>query len=190
MKTKRQKLKIAFMALSIIGLSMSSCKKDDDQVDVPAPDQNEVELITTFKITFTDEAGVQPTVSATFQDLDGDGGNAPGIFDTIVLAPSTSYAAEILLLNETESPADTISNEVKEEGAAHLFCFEPTGADVTILRTDTDGTYEIGLESQWVTGNASTGSTQITLKHQPDVKDGTCAPGETDIELNFITKIQ
>lgn len=191
MKTKTKKLKLGLFALGILGLSLSSCKKDDEQVNVPAPDQNEVELITTFKITLTDDANVQPTVSATFQDLDGNGGNGPGIFDTIVLAPNTSYSAKILLLNETVTPVDTISNEVKDEDDQHLFCFEPSnGLNLTIVRTDTDGTYEVGLESQWVTSSASTGTTLITLRHQPGVKDGTCTPGETDIEVNFVTKIQ
>jgi hypothetical protein len=50
--------------------------------------------------------------------------------------------------------------------------------------------YEVGLQSQWTTGNAENGTTQIVLKHQPDVKDGTCAPGETDIDVTFVTEVQ
>ncbi|MFT5823303.1 MAG: hypothetical protein ACI8ZM_004564 [Crocinitomix sp.] len=188
-KIKRM-MKTTLLSIGILALAVSSCKKDDDLVDVPPPDQNEVELITTFKIIFTDDAGIAPDVTAIFKDLDGDGGDAPTVFDEIILAPSTTYSAEILLLNETEEPADTISNEVLEEAADHLFCFSPTGADLTITRTDSDGTYEIGLQSTWVTGAVSEGMTEIVLKHQPDLKDGTCAPGETDIELNFVTKIQ
>jgi len=72
----------------------------------------------------------------------------------------------------------------------HLFCFTPSGANVSITRTDSDGVYELGLQSQWITGAASDGTTQIVLKHQPGIKDGSCSPGETDIELNFNTKIQ
>lgn len=185
-KTKRTTL--TFMALGII-LAFSGCKKDDDPVQTP-PEPNESELITTFTIVFTDMGGTQPTVTATFKDLDGDGGNAPSVFDTIYLAPSTTYAAEILLLNESINPADTISNEVQDEANDHLFCFYPTGANVSISRTDSDGVYEIGLQSQWVTGTVSNGTTQIILKHQPGIKDGTCSPGETDIELNFVTIIQ
>jgi hypothetical protein len=187
---KKKQITIAMLSLGLAALSMTSCKKDTDLVDVPVPDQNESEVITTFQITFTDAGGTQPTVTAVFQDLDGDGGNGPSLFDTIVLAPSTTYNAEIILLNETETPADTISNEVLEEAADHLFCFSPAGVDLNITRTDTDGTYELGLQSQWVTGVIGDGTTEISLKHQPDFKDGTCTPGETDIELNFVTKIQ
>jgi hypothetical protein len=177
-------------SLLLAALVTTSCKKDDDLPELPPPSENEVEVITTLRITFTDVLGVQPTVSATFRDPDGEGGIGPDIFDTIRLAPSTTYNASILLLNETASPVDTISNEVLDEGADHLFCFDPTGANVTISRTDTDGTYEIGLQSQWVTGAVSTGSVTITLKHQPGVKDGTCTPGDTDVEVTFVTEIQ
>lgn len=186
-------MKASKIALGILALALTvgSCKKDDDLVDVPPPDQNESEVITTFTINFTDPNGVQPNVSATFRDLDGEGGNAPTQFDTIRLAPNTTYNASILLLNESTSPADTISNEVLEEDHEHLFCFMSMGnEDVSITRTDSDGTYEVGLQSQWVTGMVSSGAIHITLKHQPGVKDGTCTPGETDIELHFITEIQ
>ena len=52
------------------------------------------------------------------------------------------------------------------------------------------GTLEVGLATQWTVGIASVGTTQVVLKHQPGVKDGTCAPGDTDIELDFVTEIQ
>lgn len=175
----------------MITAAISGCKKDDDLVPVPPPVENEGEVITKMTLTFVDSAGVQPTVSATFSDPDGDGGNAPTVFDTISLAASTTYNVSILLLNETVSPADTISNEVLEEDHEHLFCFTPSGVTVTITRTDSDGTYEVGLQSKWVTGTASNGTVKVVLKHQPDgLKDGTCTPGDTDIEVDFATKIQ
>lgn len=190
MKQTSKNLKCMLITVGLITATFSSCKKDNDLVKVPPPDQNEIEIITTFTIKLTDINGVEPEVSATFQDLDESGGNAPTQFDEIILAPNTTYTAQIILLNETNSPTDTISNEVLEEADEHLFCFTPSAANVVITRIDTDGTYEIGLQSKWVTDAASTGTTQITLKHQPDLKDGTCAPGETDIELEFTTKIQ
>ncbi len=177
--------------LLLFGLTLvfNACKKDDDNVATP-PNQNEEEVITTMRLTFTDSANVQPTTSATFRDPDGDGGNGPDIHDTIRLASNTTYFVSLLLLNETETPADTISNEVLDEADEHLFCFNPSGANVTIVRTDSDGTYEIGLESRWTTTAISTGTVQVELKHQPGVKDGTCAPGDTDIDVTFVTEIQ
>ena len=66
-----------------------------------------------------------------------------------------------------------------------MFCFDVVDAHVNINRTDTDGTFEIGLQSEWVTTTASTGTVTVSLKHQPGIKDGTCDPGDTDVEIQF-----
>jgi hypothetical protein len=185
---KKRTLMYLVIAMST---AIASCKKDEDDPKTPPATPNEEEVITTCILQFTDPSGVQPAVSATFRDPDGDGGNVPTQFDTIRLHPSTSYEASIILLNETVTPADSISNEVLEEGNEHLFCFDIMDANLNITRADSDGVYEIGLESIWVVGANSNGHVTVTLKHQPDgIKDGTCAPGDTDIEIEFPIKIQ
>lgn len=189
MNTLTQSKTILLGALAL-GLTFSSCKKDDDLVPVPPPVENEGEVITTLKITFTDAASVQPVVTATFKDPDGEGGDAPTMHDTIRLVANTTYNAVIEVLNESETPAEDITEEIEEEDHEHLFCFTATTANVTLTRTDSDGTYEVGLTSDWATGAASAGTVQVELKHQPDVKDGTCTPGETDIDVTFVTEIQ
>jgi hypothetical protein len=181
-----------FTILSITGLLslvlfQTSCKKDK----IAPPNPNEEELITTFKITFTDSAGVQPTTSAMYRDLDGDGGLGPSIWDSIKLKPNTTYNATILLLDETTTPTDTISNEVLAEGAEHLFCFSSPASYLTIQRTDKDvNNLEIGLQSKWKTMSSGNTTGQIVLRHQPDVKTGACEPGASDLDLMFQTLIQ
>jgi len=176
---------------ALLAVGLAACKKDKKQNVTTPPPVNEEELITTFRIQFTDVNGLQPTVTAQFVDIDGPGGNAPSAFDTIRLQENTTYNSVITLLNESVTPAEDISAEVQEEGQDHLFCFDPVGAlNVAVIRTDSDGTYGIGLTSQWSAGTASEGQITIKLKHQPGVKNGSCEPGETDIELNFEMKIQ
>ncbi len=180
-----------FIALLITGLS--SCKKDEQKPDDHHDhnhEHNEEELITTFTITFTDAAGILPTVEATFRDTDGEGGNPPTTFDNIVLQSNTTYNASISLLNESVTPSEDITSEIEQEGDEHIFCFEQTNVNITITRTDSDGTYSIGLTSDWTTSDASNGTVLISLKHQPGVKNGTCEPGETDIELLFNVEVQ
>lgn len=172
--------------LSAALMLMIACNKKNDT----PPNPNEEELITTVQLTFTDSAGVQPAVTAAYRDLDGDGGNNPVQWDSIRLKANTTYNTSILLLDESKSPADTISQEVLAEAAEHLFCFTVTGANTTVKRTDSDGTYEIGLQSKWTTGAISAGNVRVVLKHQPDVKNGSCDPGETDIDLNFVLQVQ
>ncbi|MCR9173219.1 MAG: type 1 periplasmic binding fold superfamily protein [bacterium] len=187
-------MKTQVKAIAVLGLALvaglSSCKKDEDLVPTPPPTENEGEVITTMTLTFVDDAGVQPTVTATFRDPDGEGGLAPDIFDTIRLQNNTVYNCSITLTNETLTPAEDITAEVLAEAVDHIFCFSPSGADVSIVRTDSDGTFEIGIESQWTAGAAGNGTTTVSLKHQPGTKDGTCVPGETDIEVNFVTEVQ
>ncbi len=179
------------LSFSVALVILGACKKDKKDDVTNPPVVNEEELITTFQITFTDAAGVQPTVTAQFVDLDGAGGNAPTIFDSIRLQANTTYNASITLLNESVNPAEDLTVEVQEEDQDHLFCFSPTGTlNLAITRTDSDGTYEVGLLSSWVTQAVSTGETTITLKHQPGIKNGQCDPGETDIELTFHTIIE
>jgi len=170
---------------------IASCEKDKKNNVTAPPVVNEEELITTFRITFTDAAGIQPVVVAQFVDLDGAGGNAPSTFDTIRLLANTTYYASISLLNESVNPVEDLTIEVEAEDQDHLFCFSPTGTlNLVIARTDSDGTYEVGLLSSWITQTTSIGETTITLKHQPSVKNGQCDPGETDIELTFHTIIE
>ncbi|WP_341901172.1 type 1 periplasmic binding fold superfamily protein [Fluviicola taffensis] len=185
-------MKKTMMILSILSLALVACKKEKKNTVSNPTNPNEEELITTFKIVFTDVNGVLPNVEAQFVDTDGPGGNNPSAFDTIRLVANATYNASITLLNESVSPAEDITVEVEEEGVDHLFCFDLTsGLNAVITRTDLDANnLPIGITSQWVLGNASTGTSTIRLRHQPGVKNGQCDPGETDIELNFHTVIQ
>ena len=187
-----QKITKASLYLFLAATLMVGCKKDKDspKPNNPTPPANEEELITTVKITFVDTAGVEPTVTVFFRDPDGDGGNAPTQFDTIRLAANSVYNATLEVFDESKNPVENITTEIVEEADEHIFCFTPTNVNLSIVRTDSDGTYEIGLASQWTVGITSIGTTQVVLKHQPGVKDGTYAPGDTDVELNFVTEIQ
>lgn len=179
-----------FYLLGVLMLTAVACKKDPKPVVNPPAPENEEELITTFRITFTDPSGVNPNVIAMFRDIDGPGGNNPTVFDTIRLKPNSTYNAAIEFLNEAANPAENITAEILEEAVDHLICFDVTGANVAITRTDTDGTYEVGLASKWITTAVSSGNTIIRLRHQPGLKNGSCDVGDTDIEINFVTKVQ
>lgn len=185
-------IRLALFMLSV-SFILTACKKDDDPVAEPPPVTNEPEMITTVKILFTDSAGLSPAVSATFSDPDGDGGNPPSQVDTIKLLPNTTYYAEILLLDVSKNPVDTISNEVADEANDHMFFFHTSGAAIMISYNDQDTNnppLPIGLETKWRTTSAGNGSAQVIMKHQPGVKDGTETPGNTDVDVTFPLKVQ
>lgn len=153
-----------FATVLLVGsLAFTACKKDK------TPETNDEEVITTLLVKLTPVGGGS-TLEYKFDDPDGPGG-APATIDEMLLAPSTIYNAELLLLNKTASPVDTISNEVAEEAEAHRFYYEVQGgANLTVSGLDTDANgVPLGLTSTWTTGAVSTGKLQITLRHYPAV---------------------
>lgn len=181
---------IAILPVLFIVLSFIGCKKDDAVPSNPT-DPNESELITTVKLIFVDSAGVEPNRTFSFSDPDGDGGNAPTVFDTIQLNGSKTYDVSVLLLDESKSPADTISNEVLAEAEDHMFFYFHNGSLITTSYADIDANgFGVGLQTKWVSGNASVGTSRVVLKHQPGIKDGTFSPGETDIDITFPSVVQ
>ena len=182
-------------AVFLLGALISSCTDDDDTTPAAATPvtPNEEELITTVDLEFRDALG---TIVGTFSfnDPDGDGGNDPTI-DTIRIAASAVYTV-IAEFKDASDPNDVedITAEILEEDDEHLVCFEQTNiSGLTIQRTDTDGTYEVGLESQWETtmsASSNQGVLRLTLRHQPGSKDGTCTPGDSDVEIDFPVVIQ
>ncbi len=197
--------------LAMLGTTFTACKKDkkeDPTPQQPAPPVNEAELITTMKITLHDTT-THTNATYVFSDLDGAGGN-PATFgnsgaDSVInITFNHVYEATILLLDQTKTPADTISNEVEEEGADHLFFFNsiaPTGTPYTtylagsmtnIKYLDLDANNRgIGLSTLWTAPSMMMAKSPLTieLKHQPNVKDGSYAPGETDIQVGFKLKV-
>ncbi|MGL5891528.1 MAG: type 1 periplasmic binding fold superfamily protein [Bacteroidia bacterium] len=173
---------------------ITGCKKDDDQVTVPPPVINGQEIINSLQLLVTDSATGNPVDTVIFLDPDGDGSGVPTIWDTLRLQASTTYLVDVILLNTLESPADTVSNEVANEADEHQFFFSFTGATITHTYLDNDGgtpPLPVGLINKFRTGVASTGTTQVILKHQPDgIKDGNVATGDTDIDVTFQTIIQ
>jgi hypothetical protein len=180
-------IKILFLLLIFIS-TVISCKKKDDPKPSDPQNNNEEELITTLKLILTED-GTSNVSTFQFADLDGSGGNAPTV-DNIVLEAGKTYHGKIILLDQTKSPADSISNEVEEEADEHQFFFEVTTANLTISYTDFDSHgVPLGLFPDVVTGAASSGTLKVTLKHQPELKPtsgmGDSTKGETDVEVTF-----
>ena len=179
--------KIVFLLL--VFFFALSCEKDEPH------DHNDEELITTVRMEFTNGTD---TKIFQFQDLDGDGGNAPVItLDT--LDANLTYSVELFILNESATPAESINAEIIEEGDEHQFFFIPESTlNYTSSYNDFDENNKpIGLENVVITGSASAGALTVVLRHQPN-KDGsnvntgdiTNAGGETDVEVTINVVIE
>ncbi len=182
-----------FLFISLLfssSLFFTSC--DPEVIDPPV----DPELITTLNYTLTPMGG-GTAVMLSFQDIDGDGGNAPIITDG-VLAANQTYTGAIELLNESESPAENITEEIEAEDDEHQFFYQTSVSDLSLVYTDQDGNGNpIGLTTTLTTGDAASGNLTIILRHQPDksaseVSNGDIsnAGGETDIEVTFPISVQ
>lgn len=179
-----------FMALLVL---VASCSDDDDNT----PEEiNEEEVITTLTITLTSPGN--PDIVIQSRDLDGDGPNAPMITGG-TLAANTTYTGSIVALNELETPAEDITEEVAEEDDEHQFFFQSiSGANITTTYLDFDGDGNpLGINFTLATGDASMGTLRVTLRHLLDkfatgVSGGdiTNAGGDTDIEVDYPITIQ
>lgn len=180
MKTNKSLL----ASLALGALIFSSCEKDHAHV------HNEHEVMTTLTYTLTAEGA--DTVALKFIDLDGEGGNDPTITGGTLKA-NTTYAGSIVILNETETPAEDVTIEILEEDEDHQFFFTTTVEGLTVSYSDEDENGNpIGQSNTVTTVGEGLGTIMITLLHEPNKSgtgvaggDITNAGGETDIEVTF-----
>jgi len=190
MKNLKTMKNLKFLATVIFAtLLLVSCSNDDD---TPKP-VNEEEVITTMTVTLAPNGGGTPITLQT-RDLDGDGPNAPVVTVSGDLATGVAYNGTIALLNETENPAENITEEVEEEDEEHQFFYTVGGGlDVTTDYTNFDGNGNpLGTEFTLTVGAVSSGTLTFTLRHEP-TKPNTGlgdAGGETDIAATFNVTIQ
>lgn len=182
---------LKFLSLVVFaGLLFTSCSNDDD--DTPEP-VNEEEVITTLTVTLAPVGDGTPITLQT-QDLDGDGPNAPVVTVSGNLIAGTSYNGSLVLLNETETPAENITEEVEEEDEDHQFFYTIDGGlDVTTEYGNLDGDGNpLGTEFTLTAGAASSGSITFTLRHQPKKPNSGLddAGGETDIAARFNVTVE
>lgn len=166
-------------AVVLMGTFFSGCS--DDLNNPPNP--NEEELITSVELQFINSQTLSE-ITFRFADPDGVGGDPPTQLDTVILDTFSSYTISLKFLDESKSPVEDITAEIKEEGTEHLVCYEVDGASLSITDKDQGG-LPLGLEANVETSGVKNGLLVVILKHQPEGKDGSCGLGETDVEVSF-----
>lgn len=175
---------------------ISSCKKDDDPI-VTNPAPVEQEIITTVRLVVTNGAGFNKTFNYKVDNGFNNATPATPVIDDVVLAPNTTYNVSVQVWNESESPAEDVTEEVKTENKEHLFVLESTpatGAGSIALSNgskDDDGN-PLNQTIDFTTGAAGNGTLTVTLKHEPTNKSATTAAaagGETDAQAIFPVKL-
>ncbi len=193
MKTLKNNLKSTFLIL-LSTFILTGCSKDDN----PAVIIQE-EVITTLTATLVPVGG-GTTITFKSLDLDGkDGPNPPVITVSGDLLADTTYNGSMEILNETESPAEDVTEEIKTLDEEHQFFFQATNSLATFTYVDFDSdSNPLGLEFTLTTSaTPSSGAIIITLRHEPNksasgVSDGDIANagGETDVQATFPVTIK
>lgn len=181
--------KYIIYALLALPLIIVSCSKDDN--DTPEP-VNEEEVITTMTVTLTPKEGFEAdTLTLQTKDLDGDGPNAPVISVSGDLKNGVFYTGIVVFLNETETPAENITEEIEEEADEHQFFITPGGGiaqniGIEYLNTDSNGNI-LGTQFELNTLEPGNGTLTFTLRHEPKKPNTGLndAGGETDFEASF-----
>jgi len=196
---------VFFTTLIITSMAFLTSCDDDDPKKEDTP-----ELITDVMLTFT-PIGSGTTVTVTANDPDGEGVQDLAVDGPINLVANKTYTLTIELINGLTDPSEPeydITAEVEQESDEHMFFFgwtgnvfaDPTGdgnidsrADaVSYIDEDNNG-LPLGLSTSWttVTSPDATGTFNIILKHQPDLKSAssTVTTGETDLDIEFIITI-
>ena len=190
--------KLNYLLYAVLTLFIfTACEEDE-----AAPEEeNEVEVFTDVKLVFTPTGG-GAAVEAAAQDPDGAGVQELQVLGAINLAANTSYTLTMVIENCLESPCELMNEEIEEEDDEHQFFFaftndaftSPAGngnmdnASDPINYIGYDGNNNpVGLNTNWTTGSASTGTFTVQLQHQPDVKTATSGStdGDTDFALTF-----
>ena len=189
-------IRLAFV-FTLSAISFVACKKDKDPIITnPAPVEQEV--ITTLRLVVTNSAGFNKTFNYKVSNGFNSTTPATPVIDDVVLSPNTTYNVSVEVWNEEETPAEDVTEEVKEENKEHLFVLEsnPTSGAGSIAFSngskDDDGA-PLNQTIDFTTDAAGNGTLTVTLKHEPTDKNATTADavgGETDAKAIFPTVIK
>jgi hypothetical protein len=132
----------------------------------------------------------------------------------LTLTANATYTCSLLIYDKSQNPVVNVTTEIYYRRNYHLFFYQPTPIttqnliisntstdipgtptstsgsylNLTVIRTDYDTNnppLQVGLSTNFVTGAASSGRLRVVLRHQPDAKNGTYAPGSSDLDINF-----
>ncbi len=170
MTKKNLRLIRAVTFAAILGVTLSACDSNEPDGD----GAGEEEVITLVTLTLTPQGGgAAMDVDAVFDEA----GVLQSV-ETIMLTAGTTYDVSVDLLNTLETPAESITEEIRdEEPHAHQFFYTAEGAvsdniAITNLDTDPNGD-QLGLTFDIaVTGGAGeSGQFRLKLRHYEDDAD-------------------
>ena len=177
---------------TIIAMAINGCNKPDAAHGILPGN----EFLTTVLLVVTDPNNPAFHDTAIWSKNPPNGLQAPDTSRAFLnLQANHNYNLHIGILDSTQTPPFNVGQEIDSLRANyHLFCFNTSsGLTLTVTPTDQDGNnppLPVGFYDSFVTGPASTGTLEVVLHHQPNVKNGQCAPGSIDLDVTYHINIQ
>lgn len=204
--------KIIVVAVVILAATFASCKKTEQNPLPPTPGN---EFMTTIKWRFQNVNNPNDTVWCAFRDSTLLSKPYKDTLQPIArLHANTTYSLTVHIYDETQTPTDEITSEIGVERANYhtywLFPSSGLGSPIGGTKTSGQGSSQgstnfaltptdkdtnnppiwVGLSDKCVTGSACTGTCEGVLRHQPNAKNGTFAPGSSDSDVTMKIIIQ
>lgn len=212
-KTRFYLISATLIAFTAMVISTVSCNKQESVV-TPRPPSNE--FLTTVVFQCIDSVSPFDTTTGIWRQIDPTGVAAPDTLHAVLsYFNHTTYKCHIYELDETKTdtahyvkpktfnisnlPSTTVNvtDEIEARKNYHLECFTTTPAslnsNLTVVRTDYDNNnppLQVGLADNVSLLNTATGRMEVVQHHQPNVKNGTCAPGSVDFDVFFTVTIK
>ncbi|RXK85439.1 hypothetical protein [Filimonas effusa] len=184
-----KKLSLFLSAFLITVMLFNGCKKDETAVAPPVPGN---EFLTTVQLVVVNAADPTDRDTVAVKQLPDqpiDYTNA-----SLHLKANSTYNVSVRFLDETQTPAGNVTDDIYARRNYHLICFTTDASlALTVTRTDLDTNtpaLPVGLQDRFSTGSAGSGKMNVRLRHQPNAKNGDCDPGSSDADVNFSVTIQ
>ena len=151
----------------------------------PLPvDVSKANLTLRRNATYTGQLGILDKSQSPVFDVGGEIVESRANYHSVFYQPLPTATALVI-------PAPTGADTYPEPIPTPLPSGPALNLTVTTTDVDTNKTpLPLGFQTRFVTGAAGTGYLRVVLRHQPNVKDGTFAPGSTDLDAGFNVTIQ
>ncbi|NCX96278.1 MAG: hypothetical protein EBX41_07670 [Chitinophagia bacterium] len=181
-----------FCTLLLTLATFQACKRPEEIVTPPPPEN---ENLTTLRLIAVNRADSTEVLTAQWQKLNPADTTPPDTSQAYLnLKNNANYNVNVYFIDASTTPADTINKEIQQRSNFHLICIKPDASLLlTVTRLDKDNNatpLELGLVNKFTTGNASNGRVEVTLYHQPNIKNGNCGIGSTDADVYFRVQVR
>jgi hypothetical protein len=181
----------SFLFISFLIVGLNGCNKDEKTVSPPVPGN---EFLTSVRVTATNTTDPTDVQVAIITDTTIISNPPESInHDTLNLKANSVYSVTVEFLDETKNPPGQVTDDIYTRRNYHLICFDvSSGLNLTVARTDLDTNnppLQVGLQDKITSGAVSKGTLNVQLRHQPNAKNGDCAPGSTDADVTYTVNI-